>query len=359
MIAVIADDFSGAAELAGISLRYGLKVELFVNELSNLNTGTDVVIISTDSRSLKKEEALRVTEKVLKQALALQPSLLYKKTDSVLRGYVLEEVEMQMRLMEQDRAFIMPANPSLGRTIKEGNYFVNGVEIDKTAFANDPEFPVTTADVKKILDNKVQLLNKSDELSKGIIVGEAAGTDDYTCWAEKTEGAIIAGASDFYAAILNRKYKEIQLDKPVSETPFLYVCGTAFSGRAQYIKTLKTVKWLQDEITGEWLKQAGQMLIEKQHLTIAIDKAFAPAIDLRNKMADAVVKLTSQFPVNELFIEGGSTATAILEKMNITQLVPVNELSRGVVRMKAGELFITVKPGSYPLPGEMKTVVEN
>ena len=101
------------------------------------------------------------------------------------------------------------------------------------------------------------------------------------------------------------------------------------------------------------------MLIEKQHLTIAIDKAFAPAIDLRNKMADAVVKLTSQFPVNELFIEGGSTATAILEKMNITQLVPVNELSRGVVRMKAGELFITVKPGSYPLPGEMKTVVEN
>jgi uncharacterized protein YgbK (DUF1537 family) len=53
MIAVIADDFTGAAELAGISLRYGLKVELCVGKVEYKNA--DVLVVSTDSRSLKKK----------------------------------------------------------------------------------------------------------------------------------------------------------------------------------------------------------------------------------------------------------------------------------------------------------------
>ena len=56
----------------------------------------------------------------------------------------------------------------------------------------------------------------------------------------------------------------------------------------------------------------------------------------------------------EIFIEGGSTAAAILEELNIKNLAPINELERGVVRMIANDLFITVKPGSYELPQQIK-----
>ena len=45
--------------------------------------------------------------------------------------------------------------------------------------------------------------------------------------------------------------------------------------------------------------------------------------------------------------------TAILEELKISKLTPVNELQRGVVRMKAIDLLITVKPGSYQLPEEL------
>ena len=69
-----------------------------------------------------------------------------------------------------------------------------------------------------------------------------------------------------------------------------------------------------------------------------------------------ITKLIEKASVNELFIEGGSTAAVILEELNIKMLEPVNELSRGVVRMKAGDLFITVKPGSYELPDAIKQV---
>jgi uncharacterized protein YgbK (DUF1537 family) len=54
MIAVIADDFTGAAELAGISLRYGLTVSVCLHD--EISTDADVLIISTDSRSLKKRK---------------------------------------------------------------------------------------------------------------------------------------------------------------------------------------------------------------------------------------------------------------------------------------------------------------
>jgi uncharacterized protein YgbK (DUF1537 family) len=122
MIAVIADDFTGAAELAGISLRYGLKVELCTADIAA--TDADVLIISTDSRSLNKVNALQRTEAALKSVLQLNPSFIYKKIDSVLRGYVVDELKLQMQMMNKSKAFILPANPSLGRTINNGNYYV-------------------------------------------------------------------------------------------------------------------------------------------------------------------------------------------------------------------------------------------
>jgi uncharacterized protein YgbK (DUF1537 family) len=127
MIAVIADDFTGAAELAGISLRYGLKVELCVGEVEHKDA--DVLVVSTDSRSLKKNEAIRITEELLKKILELKPKLIYKKIDSVMRGYVLQEAKLQMKLMGKSRILIMPANPSLNRTIRNGEYFVDGIKI--------------------------------------------------------------------------------------------------------------------------------------------------------------------------------------------------------------------------------------
>ena len=116
MIVVIADDFTGAAELAGICLRYGLTTTVCTEELINANT--DVLLINTDSRSLKKDKAIVVTERIVKQVLQLQPEWIYKKIDSVLRGHIIDELKVQMQLTGKQKAFFMPANPSLGRTIK-------------------------------------------------------------------------------------------------------------------------------------------------------------------------------------------------------------------------------------------------
>ena len=354
MIAVIADDFTGAAELAGISLRYGLTVELCVGEVEYKNA--DVLVVSTDSRSLKKNKAIRITIELLKKILQLKPKLIYKKIDSVLRGYVLDELKAQMKVMNRPGAFIMPANPSLGRTIKNEEYFVDGVKITETGFAHDPEFPITTNTVKKMLDNEVEVLKPNDELpDTGIMVGEVSKPEDYEYWADKiTEETVLAGAGDFFTALLNKYYKPREQNQFEMGSPHLYVCGTAFKERKDFIKKLDCVSWLPGIVDEEWLKRTGDIIDNKQKAVIAVDESTDAALSLRTKMAKAAREIVARKKIREIFIEGGSTAAAILEELNIKTLEPTNELSRGVVRMKTGDLFITVKPGSYELPEQIK-----
>jgi D-threonate/D-erythronate kinase len=360
-IAVIADDFTGAAELAGISLSFGLTVELCVDEVKYKNA--DVLVVSTDSRSLNKETALQKAEDVIKDVLQLQPSFVYKKIDSVLRGYVVDELKLQMQLMDKQRAIVMPANPTLGRTIKNGEYFINGVKINETSFANDPEFPVRSSLVSEILKNEVEVIKVNEELPKeGIVVGEVDKQEDYNAWVEKLDGNwVLAGAGDFFTALLSKKYAAVKLPEPQLQKPFLYVCGTAFNERKAAIKKIQEAKqcvcYLKNDNGETVLNSAIEIIKNKQQLILAFDDEIifsATAPELRSRMAAITKQLIEKAAVRELFIEGGSTAAAILQELNIKMLEPVNELSRGVVRMKSENLFITVKPGSYELPVEIK-----
>jgi D-threonate/D-erythronate kinase len=369
MIAIVADDFTGAAELAGISLRYGLTVELYTAGI--VATNTDVLIVSTDSRSLNKADALNRTEAVLKSVLQLKPSFIYKKIDSVLRGYVIDELKVQMQLMQKLKAFILPANPSLGRTISNGNYYVQGKLIRETSFASDPEFPAKSSFIKELLnDDSIEVLPHTAVLpTNGIVVGEAENETDVQAWADKLdESFVLAGAGDFYAALLNKQFKEINQQQHELQFPFLYVCGTAYDQSVNYIKQVdeksRTVLYITKQVIENgandeaWLQECKNVLEQKQKAIIAFNNEAIPpgasAVDLRITMAKAVKAVIEQNKIRELFIEGGSTATAILQGLGINHLSPVNELARGVVRMKAGELYITVKPGSYELSKEIK-----
>ncbi|RYF47763.1 MAG: hypothetical protein EOO39_47925 [Cytophagaceae bacterium] len=66
--------------------------------------------------------------------------------------------------------------------------------------------------------------------------------------------------------------------------------------------------------------------------------------------------MLAQTSIDELIIEGGSTASAVLREIGVVRLVPTNELAPGVVRSKALNnytLHITVKPGSYRWPVDL------
>jgi uncharacterized protein YgbK (DUF1537 family) len=377
MIAVIADDFTGAAELAGIALRYGLKVGLYTKDI--VDTGFDVIIVSTDSRSLNRNEAIAVTARIIQPLLQLTPSIIYKKTDSVLRGHVVDELRVQMELQGLRKTLYLPANPSLGRTISDGEYFVQGEEISKTGFATDPEFSIKSSLIVDMLrtEEVLVLKNKNTLPEHGIVVGEVSTKQDILQWLSKVDDSfLLAGAGDAFECLLEKLGHQAVEQKPLELLkPHLYVSGTAFNQSIAFIKNVdaKLVHFLSAKVMigeddKEWFSEIASTIDQHQKDIIAIDDAIAKelnssALDLRATMAKAVKQVIEQTGVKEIFIEGGSTAAAILNELNIHDFVPVNQISRGVIRMKAikslsfgegwGEVFITVKPGSYQLPSEI------
>src|SRR5688572_7435672 len=151
-IIVIADDLSGAAELAGIAFAHGLSAE--VQRRFDPNCDAQVIAIDTNSRSLSSAQASSRVQKVAEQVAAASPAWIFKKVDSVLRGNLAAEIAAILSVTGLARAVLIPANPTRGRTIGGGRYFVNGVPLDQTAFASDPEHPRQSSDVNALLGLK-------------------------------------------------------------------------------------------------------------------------------------------------------------------------------------------------------------
>jgi len=350
MIAVIADDLTGAAELGGIGLRRGLPVKVCMEVPAAAEAG--LLVIATDTRSMDRADAAAEMEKVTRQLMELQPEWIYKKTDSVLRGHVVNEIRAQLRALGLQRCLLAPANPSLGRTIYNGQYFINGQPIHQSSFSTDPEFPVTSPDVPDMLGSReVQMSTVESALpDSGIIVGEVQDNIGLRHWARQTdEHTLPAGAAGFFTALLDHRLitGSPAPPPPVAEGPVLFVSGTSFAGSRSIIRSAgDSVRYMPVEV-----EEVARLLREEGKAFVAVAPVAGedPHV-LKDRMADLVNNVLSTTRVAELIIEGGSTAYAILRSTGIRTFIPVEELAPGVVRMRTSSMYVTVKPGSYQWP---------
>jgi uncharacterized protein YgbK (DUF1537 family) len=382
MIVVVADDLTGAAEIGGIGMRYNLKVE--VNTKVNLLSTADLLIIATDTRSLPIQEAIKETERVMDDVIKLDAALIFKKVDSVLRGYVADELSVIMQKTSKSTALLLPANPHLGRTIVNGQYMVNGQPLHQTNFANDPEFPARTSTVTGLLEGRgVDIYSqKHNETLKtdGIIIGDTTNADDLKAWAAIAgEGIALAGSAGFFTALLDKVAPQTGSEKAIVrefKQPMLIISGTAFKNSADAIQQLKQqghpISYMPKDIVHsnvfEVQKYLAWSLEIVSHITtfgkaiIAINPSDTEGITdqarvLRDKTAIVTSMVFKQVHINELFIEGGSTASAVFQHLGITKMHPEQDLAPGVVRMSAdndSDLYITIKPGSYAWPSTIK-----
>lgn len=379
MIVVIADDFTGAAEIAGLGLRYGLKVEIESHEFTE--SDADLIIIATDTRSLDEEEAYDEVLLISEQLQNSNYDWTYKKTDSVFRGHIYKELSAMLESKRYDKALLVPANPSLGRKIENGIYYIDNKLLHETNFSEDPDFALKTSNVielmRKINSKKITVLKPSDEINEtGITIGEAISEEDLKVWASKIDGSILpAGGAGFFAALLEAHNYKIR--NTVENTDhqfgnkFLFVCGSAFSkGKAALgkvnspdMKVFPMPDAVFNNTNGiakafdEWKESIINAFRGTESVVIEIDqpvvrnKNFSKR--LRDIMAELVNDILKSIKINELLIDGGATVNAIAQRTGLQKFMPVQELAPGVIRMKVKEqddLHVTIKPGSYVWP---------
>ena len=352
---VIADDITGAAEIAGIAFSKGQEVRLLCSSPINSDgvavNGTTV--IATDTRSMSEVEAVAETRHIIRP-LSLEGDggrLLFKKTDSALRGHVVAELTALMESTGYQRAVYLPANPTKGRVIKNGLYYINKVPIHETAFSYDPEFPAKTSELKERFP---------DAEANGIIMPDAESMDDIRrVIAAYNDGkTLFAGAADLFSALLEMTHEDTSHLSSLNShhsslNSAIILCGSTQSKPLDWdipIAPMPRDIYDGNEDISLWDTSA----YEKQHSLILTmpythRTGKAAAVHLRTMMARKTKELITYHRPDHLIIEGGATAWATLQTLGWSQFQIVNQIAPGVVQMRAENgTYITLKPGSYP-----------
>ncbi len=337
MIAIIADDFSGAAELAGIAEARGFKAE--VQTQFDPNSDAEVIAVDTDTRLRTESEAVQIVGEVTRQIIAATPVWIYKKTDSVLRGHIRAEIEAILDATGKRDCLYIPANPSKGRIIDGGLYFVNGVPLNETVFAHDPDYPCHTAVVRELIGE-----------SERIRVPDVTSMDDLKHLIDAS--TLTAGAADFFAssiAFLGCGLRDVTSHSAQARKPMLLLCGSLAawdSGRADEMKKRRFVVQTLDQPISPAIWQQTQKIM----LAIGHPQSADTAI-LTARLIETALPLIAAQNGLRIGLEGGATAMAFIRRMGWTrfEVIPEGHTGVGTLRPPGGPI-LCVKPGSYPWP---------
>ncbi len=341
---VIADDITGAAEMAGIAFERGQQVRLQCGgglKKDDFNEA-QVLVIATDTRSMSEQEATAECRR-LAQQLPHPTPLLFKKVDSALRGHVVSELTALLETTDYERAVYLPANPSKERTIQKGTYYINGQPIHETAFSYDPEFPATTS----ILQERFP-----DAARHHILMPDAESLDEMGKIVDfyQDRKTLFAGGADLFALLCPKGCQRNNTMEGMQGSVIM-LCGSTQSQPMDIglpIVEMPLAVYDGEQTAAEWLKNIDEtsliLTIPYHHRT-----GKATAVYLRSVMAEVAKGLITRQRPDHLIIEGGATAWATLQALGWKDFTITHQIAPGVVQMSATNgTLVTLKPGSYP-----------
>ncbi|GGF28772.1 four-carbon acid sugar kinase family protein [Echinicola rosea] len=377
MIAVIADDITGAAEIAGVCLRWGIPVSFSLD--ASPASGADVMVIATDTRSMTEAAALKETDRIASELMNMGITWIFKKSDSVMRGHVAKELKVLAKNLHKEKMLLVPANPYTGRSISEGIYYVKGRPLNETSFKDDPTFPAFSANVKDLLrEDELPVaygkFSEEEDLQAGFNIPDSQTMQDLYTWASLMDDSVLpAGSAAFFEMCLKRNFPEWMLGQEPDPLSFLgnslMIAGSSHQNSKDFVEKavekgvhlsempdLLTEETYNPAGTEAWVQDVSQGLKDSDRVIMGYGKKKVsfdnyPAI-LKKRTAQAVSRVIEEVPVRELLLEGGATTCAVIEELSLGALIPMQELSPGVVRLKAVDLdmVLTIKPGSYAWP---------
>ncbi len=358
---VLADDLTGAAEIAACARLAGRRV-LVLTRPPDVPVDADVIVLDSGTRLATPDFAARRLRAWVSQLARLPHTGFFLKVDSVLRGPVLGQIAGATQALGLSRALLVPANPSLGRTIQNGKYLVGGVPLHETAFAHDPHHPRRTSEALALLGRSPRLpltllpAKSSDLPTSGVVCGEVSESADIRHWAGLlTPGILPVGGVDFFRAWLGaRARRPARLSALRLYGPALLLHGTTATPADPGALFFKA-------------RRAPSVAAITAHLSLhGAAIVAAPAGRLRSPDAPAAISrefarvavaLRKKNRFQHLLIAGGATAADVLPALGWTSLEVLRVWGPGVVTLRPlsePEATVTLKPGSYSWSEELR-----
>ena len=159
----IADDFTGATDLANNLVRAGMRVVQAMGVPTQpLDAQADAVVVALKSRTVPAADAVQESLAALRWLQAQGAQQIYFKYcstfDSTARGNIGPVTEALMDALSGlpggDFSIATPAFPDNGRTVFKGHLFVGDVLLNESGMQNHPLTPMTDANLVRVLQSQ-------------------------------------------------------------------------------------------------------------------------------------------------------------------------------------------------------------
>jgi uncharacterized protein YgbK (DUF1537 family) len=377
-IGIIADDLTGACDVASCFTPVTGSVEVLVSDYSTWSLTADLTVINTQSRDFTSDRCFALLQRI--GVLLKSKPVLFKKIDTALRGPVGAELEGLVKGTENRTAIVAPAIPRIGRTTKDGIQFDQGVPITHTEYANDPVSPVKIAKISQKIQEtgNVECVIRDAETDEDLqsIVKEGL----------KNKKIIFVGSiglANALAAEVRPIVTEVQKRSQSFSKRLLVICGSNYKkSRVQLEKALEnqdaqlvtidpnsdtkiTVNDVYDLANNEKIQVEQEDKREKAIIICMSKDIDLPGMSsgqLLYRFVSNVKELVIQLKPDVIAIIGGETAYSLLKQLSvntlsvlgrITDVMPYGKILDGLLK---GCFFIT-KGGSVGSPDSVLRMI--
>lgn len=313
ILGVVADDFTGATDVASMLVRAGMRaVQLIGVPSGAAPPRADAVVVALKSRTAPVADAVRESLDALRWLRAAGARQFYFKVcstfDSTPRGNIGPVAEAMMAELGCDFTIACPAFPENGRTIFRGHLFVGDQLLSDSGMRDHPLTPMTDANLVRVLQaqctRKVGLL-RHDTVAAGasavraridalrrdgvaLAIADAIDNDDLRVLADAcadlallTAGSGLAlGLPPLYAA-----HRGLVLDEHAAQLDAVGGAAAVLSGSCSLATQAQVAQW---RAAGRpWLAIDARALVRGESV---VERALQWA---RERLGDAAVLLSA------------------------------------------------------------------
>ncbi len=400
-LGIIADDFTGATDIASFIAHSGWRV-VQLNGLPESTVDisqTDAVVISLKSRSCPAEEAKRLSQEACEWLQSSGCQRIYFKYcstfDSTPAGNIGPVTDLLLELTHASMAVLCPALPVNGRSVVYGHLFVNGQLLHKSGMQNHPLTPMTDAYLPDVMERqsvascglvsladvragKKAVIDRIHELkqqNKRYVVLDAMNDDDLSTLAGSlpddvllTGGSGLAGA---IAALNPKKNNNTDISLPSPDGKGLVLAGSCSSMTNLQVsyyrqhapsmaidieRALYDISAYLEELVLWYLSQAevpapmiyGTRPAEDVRRIQMRYGAEAVGIAVESLIAALACRLTLH-GVNKMIVAGGETSSLLVQKLGVSGFIIGKTIAPGVPWVKdiSGDRWLALKSGNF------------
>ncbi len=397
VLGCIADDFTGATDLANNLGRAGMRVVLTVDvPAPSQQIDADAVVVALKSRTVPAAAAVKLSLDACRWLRKQGAGQIYFKIcstfDSTAKGNIGPVIEALMDALGCDFSIATPAFPENGRTVVHGHLFLGDILLSDSGMRHHPLTPMTDANLVRVLQaqldsskgRKVGLIDyrtvaqsaklirrrmdglKAEGISIAIV--DALSDDDLGRLGEALRDAPFLTAGSGLGSSLPRNWgflpgKPVTLPSARGRKAILAgSCSLATNEQVErFLRSGGEAYALQPRADLEtqiakvlaWADACWQTDAELPLLVYStaeperVNPADAPLIE--QTMA-AVARAFVERGVGILVVAGGETAGVCVQALGITQLQIGPQIDPGVPWCYAGGLHLALKSGNFGSP---------